>query len=223
MRTRSLGTLLSWLWLFIAFAGQSERAFAATEVQRTTFSGSQAQVGFFGSGQLTCADGSMGFVSVTGFLNGAQQIFSTTGTPQTIGNGVYVEIDSFFNTCTGLALSGAGQIVNGFTPPDKKLTSARLAGTAQVQDFGTGATVPITLDVAISGDGTLTSSKANSHTKTVGDKGGPLSITTSHGASSNRSGTASGTMSIDGVAIDPQFFFAVLVANDNTTTTISKL
>lgn len=58
---------------------------------------------------------------------------------------------------------------------------------------------------------------------TIGSKGGPLSISIDHFANSNRSGTAAGNLSLDGVAIDPQFFFAILIANDNASMTISKL
>jgi hypothetical protein len=210
--------------LFAVFiVGLGPDARAATAVQRFTFSGSQVAVGFFGSGNLTCADGSTGVVAASGSLSGAEQITKSTGTPQTISNGVLVEVDFFVNTCTGVSLGGAtGSIVNGFTPPDKKLTSSTLAGSTTVQDFSTGATIPVSINVAVQGTGTLSQSKSISHSRTIGSKGGPLSITVDNSANSNRSGTATGTISLDGAAIDPQFFFAILIANDNSSMSISK-
>lgn len=218
MRARTIATS----FLFLAI-GTGEHANAATVVEQDTFIGSQVPVGFFGSGEVTCADGSHGFVSAFGSLTGAQQITRSTGTTKTISNGVFLEIDSFFNTCTGLAVSGFGSIVNGFTPPDKKLTSSALVGTGSVQDFGSGATVAVSIDITVTGTGNTSQSKSNSQSKTIGSHGGPLQINVSHFANSNRSGSASGTISIDGVAIDPQFFFAILIANDNSSTTISKM
>jgi len=209
--------------LVVTFIAGSGIAFAATDIQKVTFTGSQVSVGFFGSGEVTCANGTQGFVSAAGFLQGAEQIFRQTGTPQTLSNGVFVEIDSFFNTCTNVALSGSGGVANALTPPDKKLTSASMVGTASVQDFGSGATIPVTFNVSVQGTGTLTQSKSSGHSKTLGDKGGPIMITQSHSANSNRSGTATGTISVDGVPIDPQFFFAFLNLNDNSSMTISKL
>src|SRR5262249_34677302 len=138
-------------------------------------------------------------------------------------NGVFLELDGFFNTCTGLAISGFGSIVNGFTPPDRRLTSAALVGTGSVQDFGSGATVSMTINVTVQGTGNTSQSKSNGQSKTIGSRGGPLEIDVSHFANTNRSGIATGTISVDGVAIDPQFFFAILIANDNSSTTISKL
>jgi hypothetical protein len=203
-----------------AFAGPAR---AATVVQQFTFKGSQVPVGFFGSGEVTCADGSQGFVSAFGSISGAAQIIRQTGTPQTIANGVYVEIDSYFNTCTGQALSGSGSIPNGFTPPDSKLTSAAMVGTGSVQDFSTGLTIPVSINITVQGTGNTNQSKSNSQSKTIGSKGGALITNVDHSANSNRSGIASGTMSVGGVAIDPQFYFSLLIANDNSTTTISKL
>ena len=220
MRTRSIRFLL----LAVAFVGvASGIAFAATDIQKFSFTGAQVSVGFFGSGEVTCADGTQGFVSAFGSLQGAEQIFRQTGTPTTLANGVFVEIDSFFNTCTNVGLSGSGGVANALTPPDKKLTSAAMVGSASVQDFGSGATVPVVFNVNVLGTGTATQSKSSGHSKTLGDKGGPIMITTSHSANTNRSGTATGTISIDGVAIDPQFYFSFLNLNDNSSTTISKL
>jgi len=175
MRTRIIGTSL---FFFIVGAGGHARA--ATVVQQVTFTGSQVPVGFFGSGEVTCADGTQGFVSAFGSLSGAQTVSRSTGTPQSFSNGVFVEIDSFFNTCTNQALSGTGGVANAFTPPDKQLTSAALVGTASVQDFSSGATIPVTFNVTVQGVGNTSQSKSNSQSKTIGAKGGPLVINVSH-------------------------------------------
>jgi hypothetical protein len=80
----------------------------------------------------------------------------------------------------------------------------------------------VTFNITVAGTGAISQSKSNGQSKTIGAKGGPLMINVSHSANSNRSGTPTGTMSIDGIAIDPQFFFAILIANDNASTSISK-
>ena len=203
-------------------AGAAVPADATTVIFKETFKGSQAFAEFFGSGSLTCANGTTGFVSIFGFLNGAQQVIIQTGTPTTIGNGVSIEVDSFFNTCTNQALSGEGQIVGGFTPPDTKLTSAAMAGTTSIQDFGGGPPVTLSLNVTLTGTGTTSQSKDNSHSKIIGSKEGPLSITQSHFANSNRSATLSGSLTVAGVPIDVQSFFGILVANDNSSMSVSK-
>jgi len=202
--------------------GAAAPADAATVIFKESFKGSQGFAEFFGSGSLTCADGSQGFVSVFGFLNGAQQIIIETGLPQIIGNGVSIELDSYFNTCTNQALSGEGQIVGGFTPPNKQLSSAVMAGTTSIQDFGGGPPVTLSLNVTLTGSGPTSQSKDNSHSKIIGSKGGPLSITQSHFANSNRSATLSGSLTVSGVPIDVQSFFADLVANDNSSMSVSK-
>ena len=208
--------------LVAAVVGSAVPAHATTVVFKETFKGSQGFAEFFGSGSLTCADGTTGVVSVFGFLNGAQQLIIQTGTPTTIGNGVSIEVDSFFNTCTNQAISGVGQIAGGFTPPDSKLTSAVMAGTATIQDFNGGPAVTLSLNVTLAGTGSTFQSKDNSHSKIVGSKAGPLSITQSHFANSNRSATLSGSLTIAGVPIDVQSFFAILVANDNSSMSVSK-
>ena len=202
--------------------GAAAPADATTVIFKETFKGSQAFAEFFGSGSLTCADGSTGVVSVFGFLNGAQQIIIQTGQPTTMGNGVSIEMDSFFNSCTGQALSGEGQIVGGFTPPDTKLTSAAMAGTTSIQDFGGGPPVTLSLNVTLTGTGSTSQSKDNSHSKIIGSKAGPLNFSQSHFANSNRSATLSGSLTVAGVPIDVQSFFADLVANDNSSMSVSK-
>jgi hypothetical protein len=217
MRNRVVGSLL----IAAVCLGTSVPARAAV-VARFTFTNSQVSTGFSGSGATTCSDGSPGFVAAGGSLIGAQQIQSQTGQPSFNSNGVLVVLDFYFNSCSGLSFSGVGQVVNGLTPPDKKLTSATMVGTAVVQDFSTGATIPVSINVTVTGTGNLNQSKSNSKSRTVGTKGGPLFMSHDHQQNQNRQGIAEGTLSVDGVAIDPQFFFGFLNANDNSQFTISK-
>jgi hypothetical protein len=210
--------------LFVAAValGTSVPARAATVIARFTFANDQVSTRFSGSGPTTCSDGSPGFVAAGGTLFGAQTVQSQTDQPTFNSNGVVVLLDFYFNSCTGLSFSGAGQVVNGLTPPDKKLTSATMVGTAVVQDFGTGATIPVSFNVTVTGTGTLSQTKSNSKSRQIGTTGGPLFMSHDHQQNQNRQGTAEGTLSVDGVAIDPQFFFGLLNANDNSQLTISK-
>jgi len=44
---------------------------------------------------------------------------------------IYVQINGFYNSCTGLSLVGSGSVPYGFTPPDsKKMDSSALAGSS---------------------------------------------------------------------------------------------
>jgi hypothetical protein len=217
MRNRVVGSLL----IAAVSVGTSAPARAA-DLIRLDIVNTQVSAGFFGSGPTTCSDGSPGFVAAGGSLIGGQFIQSQTGQPTFNSNGVLVLIDFYFNSCTSQSLSGAGQVVNGLTPPDKKLTSAMMVGTALVQDFGTGATIPVSINVTVTGTGNLNQSKSSSKSRVIGTKGGPIFISHDHGQNQNRQGTAAGTISVDGVAIDPQFTFGLLNANDNSSVSITK-
>jgi len=210
------------LSLMVFVAGTSGVA-RAVEIQRVTFSGAQAVAGFFGSASITCGDGSPGFVSAFGSLSGAEQIFASNGAPPSMNNGVFVQLDSYFNSCTGQSLGGAnGGITNGFTAPDKKLSSATMAGTTLVQDFTTGDQVTVAVDIDIIGTGQTTQSKAHNKTTLRGTTGGPVQVTMDRSANANRTGTPEGTISIDGNAIIPEFFFGILVSSSNATQTKTK-
>ena len=191
----------------------------AAVVEKDVFIGKQAATSFSGTATITCADGSSGTVSALGFLSGSEQFSKQTGTPKTFSNGVFVEIDSYFNDCTGASLgfSDAG-IANGFTPPNKRLNSAGLEGTALVQDFDTGAQIPVVIDIVIQGTGPLTASKSSSKTKTLH----PLTITINKSSNANRAGVASGTISIDGVQLDTTFSATTLSDNASFDLTIEK-
>jgi hypothetical protein len=194
-------------------------AAAATEVARYTFSGAQASVTFVATTSLTCPGSIGGYAMAIGYLQGAEQIYSSGSS----NSGTYVQIEGYYNSCTGTSFAGTGSISGGFTAPDKKMTSARLAGSGTVQNFGDGSTLPVSLDVQIVGVGNTTNSKSNSHSKVTGTKQGPVYITHDHSANSNRAGEAFGSITIDGVTFDDiQTYYGSLNANGSSSASISK-
>jgi len=206
----------------LATTGLGYSAHAAT-VDKQKFKGSQAATSFSANNALTCADGSAGTVFASGFLSGSDSVSKETGTPKTVSNGIFVEVDIYSNTCTGVNFNfGDGSIANGYTPPNKKLNSAGLEGSTTVQDFDTGKTIPVVLDLVIEGTGPLTAEKAHSKTRTVQGKHGPVTITITTSADSSRAGIVSGTLSVDGVELDATFSPTTLSSNGNTEITINK-
>src|SRR5450432_1938311 len=196
---------------------------SAKTVDKQKFKGTQAATSFTINEPLTCADGSGGNVFSSGFLSGSNSISKETGTPKTIVNGVFVELDIYSNTCTGVNFGfGDGNIVDGYTAPNKRLNSAGLMGTASVQDFGTGNTIAVTIDLVIEGTGPLTASTSHSRTRTVQTPGGPITITIDNSANSNRAGDVSGTLSIGGTEFDATFSSATLSTNANMEITVNK-
>jgi hypothetical protein len=195
----------------------------AKTVDKQKFKGSQTATSFTVDEALTCADGTSGSVFASGFLSGSDSISKETGTPKTTSNGVFVELDIYSNTCTGVNFNfGDGGIPNGYTPPNKNLNSAGLMGTASVQDFDTSKTIAIVIDLVVEGTGPITASKSHSHTRTVQTPGGPITINIDSSANSNRSGDVSGTLSIDGTEFDATYSSTTLSTNATMEITISK-
>jgi hypothetical protein len=195
-------------------------------VQRVTFKNNQVSAFFTISSNVACPAGGDGIVIANGSLMGAESVSATTGMPTFMSNGVVVDL-SYFNSCTGTAIAfGSGGAPNTLTPPNKKLESAAMVGTATVQDFGSGVTVPVSFNVTLVGVGNISQSKSGGHSKSklVGSTGGPLQVTISSNqfSNSNRSASATGTMSIEGFAVNIDFTFASFNQNENTTKTISK-
>ncbi len=213
-------------FVFMAVAGlalSTGPMAAAAEVARYTFSGAQASFAFTASTSLTCSDNSGGFAVAFGYLQGGEQISTSTGSPPYSSNGTYVQIDAYFNSCTGVSMAAIGSIAGGFTAPDKKLTSAGFAGSGTVQDFNSTNSFPVSLDLQLVGVGNTNSSKSNSHSKTTGTKQGPLSISHDHGANTNRAGEASGSLTIDGVTFtDISSFNGFLNSNSSASVSIAK-
>ncbi|MFL5307619.1 MAG: hypothetical protein ACJ8F1_20535 [Polyangia bacterium] len=194
------------------------RANAKTTVEVDRTQGSNVGTSFQGSAEIKCADNSDGSVFAFGFLSGSESITKTSGSPRTVTDGVFVEVDEYFNSCTNTFASGFGGFANGFVPPNKNLISARLVGSTSFQDFGSGETIPVSIDLKIRGTGPLTASKEN----TVSHGNGVMTVTVTHSASSSREGTVTGTLSIGGVELDATFSTTTLSSNGQTTITVEK-
>src|SRR5215510_3976252 len=101
MRTK-LGLLLVSALVVGSVGG---RAYGAVVVDSQSFKGSQGATSFSGSVTISCGRGKgSGTVSASGFLSGSLQIVKATGSPTTVNDGVFVEVDSYSNTCTGANL-----------------------------------------------------------------------------------------------------------------------
>jgi hypothetical protein len=211
------------LMTMVAVALSMSRTAAAAEVSRYTFSGAQASLQFWASTPLICDDGSGGFAFVFGGMQGAEQVSKSAGSSYE-SNGAVVYVDGFYNSCTGVNLSGAsGGISNGFSVADKKLTAASLVGSGTVQEFVYGQQLPVSIDVQFEGIGPTNVTKSNTQSRVIGSKGGPLSINSSHGANSNRQAEASGTITVGGVAFSElNTVFATLYASSSSNTSVSK-
>jgi hypothetical protein len=217
MRSRTAVVLASAL----AVTSVAGAARAAT-VEKQKMTGSHAATSFSSEASIKCGDGSDGSIFASGFLMASETVTKETGTPTVVSNGIFVEVDSYSNSCTNVFTSGTGGIANGFTPPNKGLNSAGLEGSTSFQDLNTGALIPISIDVVIVGTGPISASKSSTKTKTIMGKCGPVTITITRQAEANRSGIASGTITIDGVALDSTFSVTTLEASSNVDITITK-
>lgn len=202
----------------LATATLAAPAHAAVTVDVTKQQGSSASTSFSSSTPITCADGSAGQVDVFGSLRGADSFTKQTGTPGTFSDGVFVEIDEYVNSCTGAFASGFGNIPNGYIPPDRSLRVARMIGSGTFQDFNSGQTYPISVNLKIEGTGQITTSRNN----TVSHGSGPMTVTVTHSGGATRNGAVTGTITLDGVELDATFSGTTLVANTQSTITVTK-
>jgi hypothetical protein len=206
--------------------GAAVPAHATTVIEQSTFSGTQASFFLSTSTSITCSDGvTPGVAELVAFVSGAQQVSTSRGTPQSLGNGTLVEVEFFFDSCTGaFFFGGDAGIANSFTPPDTKLTSASMVGSGTAEDFNSP---PDFLDVAVNvsmvGTGSTSSEKASSHSKLTGTLHGNLNISHSQSANSNREATVSGTITAGGVTFDAsQAFVGELISNSSSSISVSK-
>lgn len=211
------------LSLFLATAlattGFTARAHAApATVDVTKQQGSQAATSFSSSTPITCADGSAGEVDAFGFLSGSDSMTKQTGAGNTFNDGVLVEVDEYVNSCTGAFASGLGNIANGYVPPNKHLNVARLIGSTSFQDFNSGQTFPVSINLKIEGTGPITAGKNN----TVSHGSGSMSVTITHSANASRDGIVTGTVTIDGVELDATFSQTTLSSDAKSTITVTK-
>ena len=218
MSKRAIGPVFTAAAFMVGLGGP---AHAGTQISRTSFTGSQAFTIFNAGANVTCDDNQTeGVVFASGFMQAAQQV--QTGDSSFMSNGTLVSLFFYFNSCTGVSMGGDGGVPNSFTPPDKKLISAALVGSGTVQDFGTGQTLAVAFNVSFEGDGSINQMKSNTKQKIIAATGGPLMVSTTHSASNNRSATVTGTMSIGGVALNPEFFSSTLSFNGSASRTVSK-
>jgi hypothetical protein len=217
MRTRINLLMVTASLVFVAAGG---RAFGAVTVDKQSGKGSNAGTSFSGSATIHCSGGGSGTVSASGFLSGSQSVTKSTGSPKTVNNGVFIEIDTYSNTCTGANLGFlTGGLANAFTPPNAHLNSAQILGSATVQDFNdVPNTLAVSLDVVFEGTGPVTAGKSTTVTKTKG----PLTITINSSASASRAADASGDIKVGGVLLDTTFSVTTLSSNSNSTITITK-
>jgi hypothetical protein len=210
-------------FVLMALAGValSARSAAAAEVARYTFSGAQASFSFSGEVAVTCHDelGNEypGYSMIQGYLQGGEQIYSDGYT----ANGTYMQL-FHYNSCTNVGGVAFGGTSATFTPPDRKLDSAKMLGSGTIQSPD-GSRIAVSFDAQIVGVGGISSSKAASHGKTAGTKNGPVFISRDHSANSNRAGEASATITVNGVTFaDLETYYAGLNINGTATISISK-
>lgn len=192
----------------------------AEVLERNKFKGSQASTSFSSVTPLVCEDGSDNQLFVDGFIQGAEQITKTKGTPRTVSNGSFISV-SFFNGCTGESRFLSGGVTGGFDTPNRRLTRASLEGSTLLQDFSDGAQFAFEMDIELEGIGDL--SAGRSHDRTVQElPDGTRVMTISNFSNANREATATGTITLDGVELAPQFSFGTLVFNGNSQLIIER-
>ncbi len=206
------------LAMVLATSALASGAHAATTVDVSKQQGSNVFTSFSSSTPITCTDGTTGEIDVFGSVSGSDSLSKEIGSPRSFSDGVLVEIDEYVNSCTGAFVSGLGNIQNGYVPPDKKLRMARLTGSTTFQDFTTGQTYPVSIDLKVEGTGPITASKDN----TVSHGSGPFTVTVMHTASASREGIVTGTISIAGVELNATFSTTTLFASTLSTITVTR-
>jgi hypothetical protein len=187
----------------------------ATVVSAVTFKGIQVTASFFGSAPITCDNSLEGEFFVNGFLSGAEQVFKSHGSKKFDGNAVVVDV-FFFDSCTGESRFASGAVSNGLNPPSRNLEFASMEGSTLVQDFFDGAQFPFSLDVDVQGVGEISAGRFKEHTKTENTESGTVTIVHSDFANANRSAIASGSVTLDGVTLTPEFSFSLMNRNANS-------
>jgi hypothetical protein len=202
--------------VIVATAGTAH----AVVVSKVTFKNTQLATFAFLETTIICADQTEGVVSTGVFISGG-----SFDNPFGSGEGTSIDIFGFFNSCTGESFNFAnGFITGGITGPNQPLTSAQLSGSTLANvDFQSEVTVPVSLDLTFTGNGTLSASRGATQTRTVETPGGPFTITIQRGAFRNRTADVEGTITIDGIVfpIDIEFG-ATLLDNSSTVITVTK-
>lgn len=226
MRTNTAPLLLRWLftWLIpcLATIGFSSAVEAAV-VDKTKFKGTDVATEFTVSGDIRCPDGTPGQISGSGFVLGSSLVVKTTGEGKTSLNGVFVELDSYGNSCTGTSLNFATEsFADGLNPPNKNLKKAALQGNTILVDPDTGVAISLALDIGVRGTGPLISQSDSTRTRVVTAPAGPITITVTKSTDNSRDGIATGTMTFEGVTVTPTFSGATLGFDKNVDVTIVR-
>jgi hypothetical protein len=202
--------------------GTASRAGASVVVESDTTVGRQVFVFFSASKTVKCK-GVSKTATVYGDISGAASIARSTGVPVTRSNAITMDVFGYSNDCTGASFGfGSGGVVGGLVGPGPLLDVATMNTSTTVQDFDSGKTMPVVVHLTVTGSGPLTSSGSTTETHTVTAPGGPFTLTITRTANSNRSGTVTGTFSINGDVFDLGGTSATFNSNSNATITVTK-
>jgi hypothetical protein len=216
MRTRA-ALLLVATTVFFSSAVQ------AAVVEKTKFRGTDVATVFTVTGDISCPNGTPGQVLGSGFILGSSLVVKTTGEGKTSLNGVFVELDSYSNSCTETSLDFAtDSFPDGLNPPNKNLKKAALEGSTVLVDPVTGVEVSVALDIKVAGTGPVISQSDSTRTRVVPPPAGPITITITKSTDNGRDGVATGTMTFEGVTVTPTFSGATLSFDKNVDVTIER-
>ncbi len=194
------------------------RANATVTLDLEKTKGANVSTFFQSTTPITCADGSDGSVFALGLIQGSDSLTRETGSPRTFTDGIFIDVEEYVNSCTGAFASGFGGISNGFLPPGPRLAFSKLKGSSTFQDFNTGLTYPISINLNVEGQGPITATMDS----TVSHGTGPITLTVTRSASAMRAGGVTGTISIDGIELNATFSGTTLSSNTSSTITVTK-
>jgi hypothetical protein len=185
-----IATMTAALMSFAA-AGNS----SAAEVSHSVFKGLSANAAFNRNVQITCDDGSTGFVSTFLAVSAFNNVSHLKGVKDTSTAAAATLL--IFNTCNGSFSSGTGVI----SEPDysqQNVSQADLTGTFTVFDESTGAPLgTVVVDLTWSGVGPVDRNHSTFHFQS-----GPF-VFNSEQTGSSRAATLSGSVTVDGVDFLP--------------------
>lgn len=193
-------------------------AHANTPAQVSTFKNTQASSFISFGPSVECPDGSIGTANGFGFIEGSDFISHTPGTPKSAGSGGDISIFGYSDSCgTSIGFGEAG-FSTGYTAPNPQLTSAALNASGAVQDFDTGASYPIAVDLVFTGNGPL----SRDHGTTVTHDFFGATVVVSHGSSSNRNAGVTGTITINGAVPEVSYSSTVILGNTSGSTIVTQ-
>lgn len=172
---------------------------------------------FFSFGpSVICADGSTGTASGFGSIIASDSIFHSPGSPKSVSNGGFIEVFGYSDSCTGASI-GFGQGQLSYTAPNSpQLTSSSVTASGFIQDFDTGNSYPLSINLVFTGNGPLEASKGTFvYHDTFGD-----TVTVQRSANASRQAGVTGTIAINGVEPEVVYSTAILIGNSNGSTVV---